>query len=301
VFGYRMLESKAHAAAAVAAHDADRREVVSSAGSPDQLAVILAGPVPETLMDAYQSRHALIAWIAAAYPQAGDAWERQLGYAIGHAPDVRTGRMSLERYCRVLTAIGRDPDGLRHGRRVTKTSATRPSDFERLPTVGGAAHRTESFGPALVAYVSTAVAWQLPPVITDVLVESTDLLVDLAAHVAEARSRPFDMRFLIDRTTWGRWRASSVLGHLPDRTRRSVEHLVCGHPSTPDTSALHLMHTVPAADVPLSVVAWWRGNLPGLHPQVQETYGRNEINRARLGIPPAAAQITRQRSSQVAI
>jgi len=153
----------------------------------------------------------------------------------------------------------------------------------------------------MVVYVSTAVAWQLPPVIGDTLEESTDLLVDLACRVAEVRSQSFDMGVLINRATWGRWRASSVLAHLPDRTRRSVEHIVCGHPSAPESSAIYLMHTIPAAEVPLNVVAWWRGDLPGLHPNVQQTYGRNEINLARLGTPPAAAEITRRRSPQLAM
>jgi hypothetical protein len=134
-----------------------------------------------------------------------------------------------------------------------------------------------------------------------VLEDSTDLLVDHACRVAEARSRPFDMHVLIERSTWGRWRASSVLGHLPDRARRSVEHIVCGHPSMPDSSALHLMHTVPVTEVPLETVASWRGDLPGLHPKLQKTYGRSEVNRARLGTPPALAEITRPRSSRLAL
>jgi len=278
------------------------RERPNVAGIHDELAAILAaGPVPDSLTDVYRSRHPLIAWITAAYPRAGDAWERQVSYAVGHAADVRAGRMSLERYCRALTSIGRDPEGHRFGRRVAKALATSRTELERLPSAARTVRRPESFGPDLVLYVSTAVAWELPSAISDVLEESTDLLVDLACRVAEARRQPFDMSVLIDRATWGRWRASSVLGHLPDRTRRSVEHLVCGHPSIPDSSAIHLMHTVPAAEVPLNVVAAWRGDLPGLHPEVYGTYGRNEINLARLGTPPSAAEITRRRSNGIAM
>lgn len=92
-----------------------------------------------------------------------------------------------------------------------------------------------------------------------------------------------------------------MLGHLPDRARRSVEHIVCGHPSIPDSSAIHLMHTVPVAEVRLETVASWRGDLPGLHPKLQEKYGKSEINRARLGTPPAAAEIVRPRSNRLAL
>jgi hypothetical protein len=270
-------------------------------GNPRELADILAGPLPESPTEAYRSRHPLIGWVVAAYPHSGDAWEQQLGYAIEHAPDVAEGRLSFERYRRVLAVIARDPESRRYGQRVPRAVATTPSRLDGLASPPGATRRAESFGPGLVTYVSAAVGWQLSSVITDTLEESTDLLVDLACRVAEARSRPFDMHVLIERSTWGRWRASSVLGHLPHRARRSVEHIVCGHPSKPDSSAIHLMHTVPVAEVPLETVASWRGDLPGLHPNLQETYGKHEINRARLGTPPAAAEITRQRPSGVAL
>lgn len=278
-----------------------RRDGVDVSGGPAALAAILAGPLPDSPTDAYQSRHPLIDWVIAAYPRAGDAWERQLRYAVAHAADVQAGRLSLEHYRRSLTAIARDPDGRRHGRRETKSWPASPTDMEQLPSDSRSIRPAESLAPGLVLYVSTAVSWQLPSVIADVLEESTDLLVDLACRVAEARSRPFDMGVLVDRTTWGRWRASSVLDHLPDRTRRSVAYIVCGQARIPDSSAIHLMHTTPVADVSLEAIAAWRGHLPGLHPKVQETYGRSEIIRARLGTPPAAAEITRQRSSHLAM
>jgi hypothetical protein len=271
------------------------------AGSPEELAAILAGPIPDSLIDAYQARHSLIGWVTAAYPRAGDAWERQLRYAVAHAADVQAGLLSQEHYRRSLSAIARDPDGRRHGRREPKSWPASPTDMEQLPSDSRTIRPAESFAPGLVLYVSTAVSWQLPSVIADVLEESTDLLVDLACRVAEARGRPFDMGVLVDRATWGRWRASSVLGHLPDRTRRSAAHIVCGQARIPNSSAIHLMHTTPVAALSLEVIAAWRGDLPGLHPNVQETYGRSEIIRARLGSPPLAAEITRQRSSHLAM
>jgi hypothetical protein len=274
---------------------AERSRFESGLESSDELAAILAGPLPNSPSDAYRFCHPLVGWITAAYPDTGDAWERQLAYAVDHAADVRAGRLSLERYRRTLSAIARDPDGRRFGRRAATALATSPSEIDQLPSVTHSIRSTESFGQKMVMYVSTAVAWQLPSVIGGTLEESTDLLVDLACRVAAARSKPFDMGVLINRATWGRWRASSVLAHLPDRTRRSVAHIVCGHPSAPESSAIYLMHTIAAAEVPLNVVAWWRGDLPGLHPNVQQSYGRNEINLARLGTPPAAAEITRRR------
>lgn len=207
--------------------------------------------------------------------------------------------MSIERFRRVLTAIARDPEGRRHG--PGSSRVVHATDLEALPALGALPRRTGSLGPSLVTYVSSAVGWQLPPVITSVLEESTDLLVDLACRVAETRSQPFDMGVLVARPTWGRWRASSVLGHLPDRTRRSVEHILCGHPKAPNSSALHLMHTTPPSEVSLEVVAFWRGDLPGLHPEIQATYDRGAINRARLGTPPTEAGITEQRAAHLAM
>jgi hypothetical protein len=263
----------------------------------EDLSVLLEGPLPCSITDAYRDRHPLIAWVTKEYPQSGDAWERQLRYALSHARDVQDGRLSVERFHRVLTAIARDPEGRRHG--PGSSNVTPAADLECLPAQGAPPKRTGSFGPSLVSYVSSAVGWQLPLVITSVLEESTDLLVDLACRVAETRSQPFDMAVLVARPTWGRWRASSVLGHLPDRTRRSVEHILCGHPKAPKSSAIHLMHTTPASELPLEVVAFWRGDLPGLHPEVQATYDRGAINRARLGTPPTKAEITEQRAAHL--
>ena len=270
-------------------------------GCQDELTAILSGLLPVSLPEAYRSRHPLIGWVTRAYPRSGDAWERQLGYAFGHAVAVRTGELSQERFIRALGAIARDPDGRRHGRRPSRVAPADSGAMEHSSDLPSTTKATTSLGPELVAYVSTAVGWRLPPVIEHVLEESTDLLVDLACRVSETRSRPFDMRVLVDRTTWGRWRASTVLGHLPDRARRSVAHIVCGHPKIANSSAIHLMNAVPEEEIPLDVIAAWRGDLPGLHPEMQEVYRRRQIDRARLGIPPAEAEITSQRRFSIAI
>jgi hypothetical protein len=298
----RMSESPVHASTSAASSSSD----VSPGGSthlvePDLLATILAGPLPESLVGAYRSRHPLIDWVTATYPRAGNTWERQLSYAVRHAAEVQSGQLSLERYRRTLNVIARDPDGRRHGRRPSRTVPADPSSIDQHPADELTSTRSNSLGPELVVYVSTAVGWQLPTVITTVLEESTDLLVDLACRVAQARNEPFDMRVLADRSTWGRWRASSVLRHLPDRTRRSVEHIVCGHPKVLVSSAVHLMHTLRADQVALDVIAAWRGDLPGLHPRIQESYGRSEINSARLGTPPSAAEIIQHRAAHLAV
>jgi hypothetical protein len=192
----------------------------------DELAVLLAGEVPGSLRDAYQCGHPLLDWVIATYPRAGDVWERLIRYAVSRAAEVQAGRLSLERYRGTLDAIARDPKGRGYGRRATCASPVSPADMERFPAERQEVKVTESLGPDLVAYVSAAVGWELPGVIGDLLEESTDLLVDLACQVARTRGDAFDMGALVDRATWGRWRASSVLGHLPDRTRRSRAHRV---------------------------------------------------------------------------
>jgi hypothetical protein len=300
-----MIESAVEAAVSpvVPSSRTERKTLTMFAArdDPDGLTAILSGPLPASLSEAYRSRHPLISWVTRAYPSSGDAWERQLGYAFGHAAAVRTGELTQERFMRALDAIARDPTGRRHGRRPPRVVPVDAAAMEHASDPPPITTATSSLGPELVAYVSTAVGWRLPPVIEQVLEESTDLLVDLACRVSETRSRPFDMRVLVDRTTWGRLRASTVLGHLPDRARRSVAHIVCGHPKIANSSAIHLMSTVPDEEIPLDVIAAWRGDLPGLHPEMQEVYRRGQIDRARLGIPPAETEITPQRPSSIAI